>query len=195
MMHPMLSPEMTEPTHLLSVHTLDKRGIVAGISGALEAAGARLLELSQTVVRDYFTIVVIVALPEDCDEQALIAAVRAELAPGAAVNLLPYRAGRPVLTDGERYVLTAVGPDRPGVVPVLSALIAERGGNFTDLDGRVVGDRIRLVAELVLPRSTALDQLLIDLEHAGAEIGLQMRLQHSRLFQATNELPFRRLAP
>lgn len=185
---------MTDPTHLLAVHTPDRRGIIAGMTGVLEAAGANLLELSQTVVRDYFTIVVIVTLPEDCNSDELTAQIKQALAEGAAVMLLPYRRTRTPVPGGDRYVLTALGTDSPGIVHTISALIAERGGNFSDLDCRVNGDRIRLVAELELPRDIVLEQLQIDLEHAGAAAGLQVRLQHQRLFQATNEVAFRRLS-
>ncbi len=185
---------MTEPTHLLAVHTPDRLGIIAGVTGVLEASGAHLLELSQTVVRDYFTIILLVTLPEPNDSAALTGHLRAVLADGAAVIVQPYRkTGLPV-PAGDRYVLTALGMDSPGIVHTISSLIAERGGNFSDLDCRVSGDRMRLVAELQLPRDIALDQLQIDLEHAGATAGLQVRLQHQRLFQATNEVAFRRLS-
>lgn len=184
---------MTEPTHLLTVHTLDRRGIIAGLGEIMESAGARLLELSQTVVRDYFTIIVIVALPPDRDTGALVEQLRGVLSEGAAVNLLPYRTGRPPVPEGDRYVLTALGTDSSGVVYSISSLIAGRGGNFVDLDCRVVDAQIRLVAEIELPPTVALDQLQIDLEHAGEADGLQVRLQHQRLFQATNQVLFRRL--
>ena len=188
---------MTTPTHLLSVNTLDKRGIIAGLSAVLDAAGADLLELSQTVVRDYFTIIVIAALPGDCDGDALIERVRAVVSPGASVELLPYQpAARPPAAGGERYILTASGQEGRGVVHMISSLIAERGGNFTDLDCRVDGaGQMRILAEIDLPREVALDQLQIDLEHAGGEVGLQVRLQHEALFIATNEVAYRRLRP
>lgn len=179
---------------MLTVHTLDRRGIIAGLSEIMEAAGARLLELSQTVVRDYFTIIVIAALPPDSDTEVLVERLRGVLSEGATVNLLPYRSARPPVPDGDRYVLTALGTDSPGVVHAISGLIAGRGGNFVDLDCRVVDGQIRLVAEIDLPPSVALDQLQIDLEHAGEADGLQVRLQHRLLFQATNQVPFRRVS-
>lgn len=185
---------MTEPTHLLTVHTLDQRGIIANLSEVLESQGARLLELSQTVVRDYFTIIIIAALPPDTDTQTLSAQLHRIIGAGAAVNLLPYQTSRAPVPDSDRYILTALGDDSPGVVHSISSLIAERGGNFLDLDCRVVATRIRLVAEIELPPSVALDQLQIDLEHAGQAAGLQVRLQHQHLFQATNQVLFRRIS-
>ncbi len=187
---------MTTPTHLLTVHTLDKRGIIAGLSAVLDHAGADLLQLSQTVVRDYFTIIVIAVLPGGCDGAALIERVRGVVSPGAAVELLPYQPAKSPSAPGERYILTASGQAGHGVVHTISSLIAERGGNFTDLDCRVdeAGD-MRILAEIALQREVALDQLQIDLEHAGAEVGLQVRLQHEALFIATNEVAYRRLRP
>jgi predicted amino acid-binding ACT domain protein len=57
----------------------------------------------------------------------------------------------------------------------------------------VLGDQVSMVAEIDVPKDLALDQLQIDLQHATADAGLQVRLQHHRLFIATNEIAFRRL--
>ncbi len=185
---------MTEPTHLLTVHTLDQRGIIANLSEVLESQGACLLELSQTVVRDYFTIIIIAALPPDSDTSAVTTQLQRITGAGGAVNLLPYQTNRPPVPKSDRYILTALGDDSPGVIHGISSLIAERGGNFVDLDCRVMATGIRLVAEIELPPTVALDQLQIDLEHVGHAIGLQVRLQHQQLFQATNQVLFRRIA-
>ena len=58
---------------------------------------------------------------------------------------------------------------------------------------RVSDGQLSLVAEIDLPGEVALEQLQIDLEHATVDSGLQVRLQHHRLFEATNEIAFRRL--
>ena len=191
---------MTEPTlsptHLLTVLTPDRRGIIAGITDNLDQADVRLLEMSQTVVREYFTILMVLALPENASADPLAAAIEKQLGTGAAVTLLPYKHGINVAVEaGERYILTARGADNRGTIQTLTALIAERGGNFTDLSCRAQNGQMTIVAEIDLPAKVALDQLQIDLEHAGTEAGLQVRLQHQRLFQATNEVAFRRTNP
>lgn len=184
---------MTTPTHLLSVLTPDQRGIIAGLTALLDDADVRLLAISQTVVHDYFTVVMSIAAPADAELSALRSRVQRAVGDDAAVTLMPHRPG-PLLDDtGERYVLTAVGPEAPGLVHTVTALVAARGGNFVDFSGHVVGQRLSIVAEVDLPKDIALDQLQIDLRHATGHAGLHVRLQHHRLFVATNEIAFRRV--
>jgi predicted amino acid-binding ACT domain protein len=184
---------MTVPTHLLTVLTPDKRGIIAGITALLDDIGVRLLALSQTVVHDYFTVLMSIDAPDGTDIAALRDRVHQVVGALAAVMVLPHQPGMALETMGDRYVLTANGPAVNGVVATITALVAERGGNFTDFSSEVAGDQISMVAEIDLPKDIALDQLQIDLQHATADSGLRVRLQHHRLFIATNEIAFRRV--
>jgi predicted amino acid-binding ACT domain protein len=184
---------MTNPTHLLTVLTPDRRGIIAGITGVLDAADARLLELSQTVVHDYFTILMSVVLPDSADLDEIKTQIQSNVAEGAAVTLLAHHTVDQRKAQGDSYFLTATGNDSPGLVHTISDIVAERGGNFYDLSSRVTDGQISMVAEIDLPKAVALDQLQIDLQHATTDSGLQVRLQHHRLFIATNEIAFRRV--
>ena len=184
---------MTSPTHLLTVLTPDKRGIIASLTELLAASKIDLLELSQTVVRDYFTIIMVVKLPKKIKADNVVTEIEQQLS-GAAASLVPYtQKTQPVVEQGDSYILTASGNTSTGIIHTISSLVAQRGGNFTDFSSRTVGDEFDMVAEVDLPADVALDQLQIDLQHAGADAGLQVRLQHHRLFVATNEITFRRV--
>ncbi len=185
---------MNDQTHILTVLTPDHRGIIAAITRVLGAHDAHLLELSQTVVRDYFTIIVVLTLAQPDGAAVLNSELAARLGPDATVTLVPYRDAPAAPTHGERYILTATGSDSPGILPTLSEMVANRGGNFTDLSTRVVDGEISIIAEIQVPGDIRLDQFQIDLQHAGSEAGLRVRLQHNRLFVATNEVAFRRIS-
>ena len=181
---------MRTATHLLTVLTWDRRGIVAAISATLAELDVELMELSQTVIHDYFTITMVVAIPEQSGlEKSLAESVRRRVGEGAAVTLVPFQA-REAAPPGDRYVLTAGGEANTTVIHALSELVAERGGNFVELNCQLTGGRVAIVAEIDLPPDVALDQLQIDLQHAGEAAGVQVRLQHQRLFTATNEIAF-----
>ena len=183
---------MSLPTHLLTVITPDKRGIIAAITELLANSKIDLLELSQTVVRDYFTIIMVVKLPKKVKATSVAAQIEQQIS-GSAVSLVPYAQKTQALLQGDSYILTASGSASTGIIHTISSLVAQRGGNFTDFNSRLVGDQFDMVAEVDLPADVALDQLQIDLQHAGADAGLQVRLQHHRLFVATNEITFRRV--
>ncbi len=184
---------MSLPTHILTVVTQDQIGIIAGIAGALDEAGVRLMELSQTVVRDYFTIILAISLPKGGDTQTLSTNIRQRIGSNVAVTLVRYEPTGQSPQKGERYILTATGIDHPGNVHTITGIIAEYGGNITDLSTRVVDNYLSMIAEIDVPAELLLDQLQSALQSAGAKIDLKLRLQHNRLFIATNEIAFRRV--
>lgn len=188
---------MTRPTpsHLLTVLTPDQSGIIAGITALLDELDIGLLALSQTVLHDYFTVLISAAVPPGVETDVLRDKVQAQIGPDASVTIVAHRPGATAPVAGDRYVLTATGAADRGVTRTISALVAARGGNFTDFFSQVVGDRVTMVAEVDFPPDVALDQLQIDLAHATSDAGALVRVQHHRLFVATNDIAFRRVQP
>ena len=58
---------------------------------------------------------------------------------------------RPGARGGETYLVTVHGADRLGIVARLATVIADGGGNITDLTTRLSGDLYVLLAEVDLP--------------------------------------------
>jgi glycine cleavage system transcriptional repressor len=56
---------------------------------------------------------------------------------------------------GEPYLMSVHGADRLGIVAAVTRVLAEAGGNITDLTTRLTGPLYVLVAEVDLPRGTA----------------------------------------
>ncbi len=181
------------PTHLLTVLTPDQTGIIAGLTALLDELDVGLLAISETVLHDYFTVLMSVGVPTAVEIDVLRDKVQAQIGADASVTVVAHQPGSSVEMDGERYVLTATGQARPGLVHVISSIVAARGGNFVDLFSNADAEQISMVAEIDLPADVALDQLQIDLEHATSHAALHVRLQHHRLFVATNEIAFRRV--
>lgn len=209
---PNLTPQATPastPTHVISVLALDRPGIIAAITSVLADHHANILELSQTVVRAHFTVIAAMQLepagpdgpPADAD--ALCNAVMKSVGGVVEAVIIPWRPPAPSAPSPtgsknrpappvERYILTATGQDQPGIIKTISAAVSDRGGSFADLHCREDDGRFTLVSEVGLPDGTPVDQMQIDLEYAGRAFGLQVRLQHQRLFIATSEVAYRR---
>ena len=49
---------------IITVTGKDKTGIIAGVSAALSAAGVNILDISQTVLQDYFAMIMLVDLQD-----------------------------------------------------------------------------------------------------------------------------------
>ena len=93
----------------------------------------------------------------------------------------------------DRYLLTALGRAGVGTVTELARVVLEHGGNFTDFSSRSADGALELLAEVALPAARDLGALQAALAAvAEGDPALTVRLQHQRLFAATNEIAFRR---
>jgi predicted amino acid-binding ACT domain protein len=177
---------------LITVLIADRHGIVAAITEVLAQRSIELRELTQTVVSGYFTITVAVAMAHD-QSDALPEALRHALGDTAAVTMIAMDASPSLVDHADRYILTATGEASTRVIHELTALVADRGGNFVEFSFANAEGGVSFVAEIDLPLDQPLEPLQIDLQHLGADAGLRVRLQHQRLFTATNEIAFRRI--
>ena len=78
---------------------------------------------------------------------------------------------------GSSYLLTVHGADRLGIVARLAGVIAEAGGNITDLTTRLSGTLYVLLAEVDLPRSADVDALQTRLTDVSAELGVDTTMR------------------
>ena len=194
--------EPDRPTHIVSILTPDRRGIIHRLVATLERLEVPHLEISQTVVHGAFTIALTLAVPAERDAEAVREALLDALDRGAAATLLALAeddgtdASAPSGTSGrvppQRYLLTAIGHAEAQVVREITRVVLEHEGNFSDFSSRRADDRLQLIAEVELPGRVSLAALQGALARAGDDAGLAIRLQHQRLFAATNEIAFRR---
>ena len=184
--------------YVLNVTAEDRPGIVAAVSKAVVAAGGNIDAASQTVLGGYFTLIMIVSFPAPPAEKKLLDDVARPDGrdSGLGVQISPYRpeADKPVVPDGDNFVVTCFGPDAPGVIFRFSSLLADKGINIVDLYGQLDGGQFVLISQVQVPRRWDLAMLRADLEQLGAEQGYTVRLQHENIFIATNQLRLTRLA-
>ena len=163
---------------LLAVTVLghDRPGIIADTTGILAELGANLEDSIVTILRGHVAMV-LVATAEVTTEEAEQAL--ATLADGGSlmvsVRELPEEAPQPAL--GTTYLLSVHGGDRPGIVSTITHVVAEAGGNVTDLSTRLSGASYVLVAEIDLPGSVDPEQLNRDLATVGSDLGVDVSFQ------------------
>ncbi|HUT93817.1 MAG TPA: ACT domain-containing protein [Thermoguttaceae bacterium] len=181
-----------EHAYVLNVMSDDHPGIVAAVTGAVETLGGNIDACSQTVLGGYFTLIMIVSLPEPIEPDALSERVRWSESLDTGYQVI----ARPVLpSDGfspveqsDRFVITAFGTDQPGIVRRFSRYLAGRDINITDLYGDRSGEEFVLIGQLEIPKQWDIRLLQADLEQMGKELGFTVRLQHENVFVATNQL-------
>ncbi|HEY3007421.1 MAG TPA: ACT domain-containing protein [Micromonosporaceae bacterium] len=152
----------------------DRPGIVADVAEALAGLGANLTDSTMTRLRGHFAMTLICNGP-GADE------VEAALEPIAAERelLATVRAVRPETeptSGGEPFLMSVHGADRLGIVAAVTRVLADAGGNITDLSTRLSGDLYVLLAEVDLPAGIA-ERTRDRLTHVAAELGVDVTLR------------------
>src|SRR4249919_1482726 len=153
----------------------DRPGIIAHAAEVLSQCGMNLEDSSMTLLRGHFAMTLI------CAGAADAARVEAALQPLADGSL--DVAVREVANDhdqrpfGDSYLVTVHGADRLGIVARLTGVIAEAGGNITDLTTRLAGTLYVLLAEVDLPQSADVDALQTRLADVSAELGVDTTMR------------------
>lgn len=154
----------------------DRPGIIADVTEALSRLGGNLEDSTMTILRGHFAMTLLTAVRAD------VAAVEASLAPLTADGSLlvsvrevpPEEDTEPL---GGSYVLTVHGADRTGIVAGVTRVVADAGGNVTDLSTRLAGNLYLVIAEVDLPASVDVSPLAARLAAAAEELGVEVSLR------------------
>ena len=153
----------------------DRPGIIARTAAALADCGMNLEDSSMTLLRGHFAMTLI------CAGTAEVAAVEralADLADGSlTVDVREVPTEPTGVSPGLEYLITVHGADRLGIVARLTAVVAEAGGNITDLTTRLAGDLYVLLAEVELRADRDPEALGTALAAVGAELGVGVTLR------------------
>jgi glycine cleavage system transcriptional repressor len=171
--------------YVLCLTAADRPGILAAVATALAELGGDIDEISHSVVKNFFAIILAADFPEGHDPKVIVGHVEGVCRPfGVAVILKdPDReAIQPLSTAaGDNYVLTITGRDAPGIVARISGCLAREGIDIVNLHGsrRDDGRSFELVFELGVPAGVDGATLQAELEQVGASLGLSVRLQRA----------------
>lgn len=181
-----------EHVYVLNVMSSDHPGIVAAVTAAVESLGGNIDACSQTVLGGYFTLIMIVSVPEPIESEQLAQRVR-EAGKGGSEYQVLVRPALPqdAFVPGEpsdRFVISAFGRDQPGIVRRFSQYLAGKDINIVDLYGDRSGEEFVLIGQLEVPAHWDIRMLQADLEQMGQELGFTVKLQHENVFVATNQL-------
>jgi glycine cleavage system transcriptional repressor len=181
---------MKQTTYIVTVMAEDRVGIVHGVTGTIRDLGGNILELSQTVLRGYFTIILAAEFAEPPTPGDLRTAIEGEgkrFGLTVAVREAAERARVPAVPNGERFLLTVLGPDQIGTIHGIAGCLADQGVNIVDLHARADGAKFSMVMEVFLPPVLPPGTLRAELERFGAGRGLESFVQHENIFLATSE--------
>ena len=167
----------------------DRPGIIATISRVLFEQGCNLEDVSQTILQSEFMGIFIVSMKTEGNEGKVLSALQAQLEPcGLFVHLKPVEGSAIVeQTISESFVITTVGPDRPGLVAGITDILARYKVNITNLKavarGKRDGQNYVMIYEVDIPPTTDYHALRTALLGRAQELGLDINLQHREIFE------------
>lgn len=179
--------------YVLSIMAKDRPGIVAAISRAVLKLNGNIIALSQTVLNDYFTIILIADFPEEVTAEQLREYVENSGLPGEfSVITRPYQPSSSLHgfspSDTTQYVLTATGTDKKGIIHQISQSLATKGINILDIATYLEMDTFILVAQILVPSGINIRCLQDELAAIGTSKNISINLQHIDIFKATNRI-------
>ncbi|HEY7201145.1 MAG TPA: ACT domain-containing protein [Candidatus Dormibacteraeota bacterium] len=164
--------------YALALIGVDRPGIVASITGALAGLGCNLEDVSTSLLRGHFAMVLEFSAPAD----AAFAEIRGELLERSAALDLHLEVWR--LTDRDArgsatHVLTVHGPDQLGILATIAETLAARGANIREMTcAREAGEHptYAVTMEVEVPAAVA-GPLEGELRRAAESLRLRLALE------------------
>ncbi|HOD49182.1 MAG TPA: ACT domain-containing protein [Candidatus Hydrogenedentes bacterium] len=173
--------------YVINVVTRDQVGIIANVSDALFRLGGNLEALSQTVVWGWFTMIVCGEFPRRVSAKEIKEAV--ESSGDYRAIVLPHdglREGKPL--EGEPFIVTVKGEDKPGIVRRLTRCFSQRGINIDDVWFEVREGQFIVIFHVTIPAAVDPGEVRHELENAAKELNVSLMVRHQDIFVATNSL-------
>lgn len=156
----------------------DRPGIIAEATEILAGLGLNLTDSTMTRLRGHFAMTLV------CVGEVAANSVELSLQPLTAhgslvITVRQIASDRPVVEEGVPFLLTVHGADRLGLVAALTRVLADEGGNITDLTTRLSGDLYLLVAEVDLPARIDAEALATRLREVAARVGVDVTFRQA----------------
>ena len=179
--------------YIISITARDRAGIVAGISEALLEKKGNIEAASQTVHQGYFAMIILCSFRQEISKVQLAQCINVCCGNGMHVFVTDYEIPEGfVVSQGQLFIVTARGPDKPGILHALTSYLASKNINIDDLYARVEEGEFIVICQATIPSGMDVYMLQMDLESVGESMGLVVHMQHENVFVATNELRFGR---
>ena len=180
---------------VISIMSRDRIGIVYQVSSAISELRGDISDLRQSVLRSYFTMILLASFPStvtlDQVRQRLQAIDDGHPSP-FEVAIQQVDSVRPDNNHSfleNAYVLTASGPDRIGFVAAVSRFCADHRLNILDLSTAVRDGAYTMILLVDLEAcADDIGAIRLQLRRFGEENALDVVLQHYDIFSATNEV-------
>lgn len=180
---------------IISVLGKDRPGIIAAVTRILFEQDCNIENVSQTILQNEFSGIIIVGVPKTLSEADLHRHLDGGLSP---MGLHVFEKRLSEVNDSEKalesepFVVTTKGPDRKGLVAAITAILAEYRVNVTNLQAVFKGgddpNANIMIYEVDIPDDVNHQALRRDLREKALELSLDISIQHKLIFEAINRV-------
>jgi glycine cleavage system transcriptional repressor len=162
----------------------DRPGLVSEIASAIHVAGANLEDSRMAILGGEFALLLLLSGTEAA--ASAVERTAAPLGEKLGLRLISKRTGRGARKHFLPYRITVSGFDRPGIVLLVSEILARRGVNVASLESRLAyvpesgTPMFVLEAELQVPSEVALAELRRELSAQCDEENLDLAFETVR---------------
>ena len=179
----------------ISVSGRDRPGILAALSHTLLNNDCNIENVSQTIMQSVFGALLLVSVPEHLEEDSLTNKLQdalIEMDLDIFVKSYDSVPSAPETRAGHPFVITTVGPDRPGLVEAISGVLAKHDINVTNLKALFKGGKDPrnnvMIFEVDIPDSANLPEVRRELKLAAGKLDLDINIQHQKIFETMNRI-------
>jgi len=172
--------------YVISVIGEDQVGIVSKVTQFLFKKGVNIVDIEQTVVHSQFTMVLLLQPLRFRFESSQVRAGLSRLAKRLGVNIrmtpLQEYKGLRLAETKKPYILTILGPDRPGIVAAFSSIFSKHHCNIERIKMIARGELLAMEMWIDL-REAYFPVLRADLTAAAKRIGMDIIAQPEQVFK------------
>lgn len=127
----------------------DNYGIVARVTSALAELNCNLADSTMSNLSGHFAMMLVV--DGEVDEKSIFYSVQSKCSElNLIVDVKQIGLEAPATLDGDRYVLSVYGTDRPGIVAGICEILAAHSANIYDLTTRVVESGLAQIYTMIM---------------------------------------------
>jgi len=178
--------------YAISVMSKDRTGIIADITTVIYDFGGDLKDLNQSVLRGYFTMILIAEFNDTVSKDDLLNGfleIESDTALEAVIKEISDENGlKSEILPGETYILTAQAKNRKGLVSLLGKFFYTKDINVLDLVTAHDDVLYTMIFQVDLSAIASMKDLRNDLSVLEKDEQLELVLQHNDIYKATNEV-------
>ncbi len=149
----------------LTIIGRDRPGIVSQVTEILFQSGFNIADSSCSILGGQFSMILIISNPEISTREEFSNAFSTLEENNLSVYIRTLKSGgeiRPEL-EGELCMISVYGADKPGIVYQVAKELGDRNINITDLNTKLIGDKLKpvyvMMLEAMLPENTELEEV------------------------------------